>query len=133
MESATRPYEISFLVRAEEDVPALAALLSEHGAQVTDEGQVRKLALAYPVKKVTEGYFGYLVATMDPESAKKLENSARTFPQVLRLLVLSSEPAKAPKASAVKKAARRERAAAPAAVSNEDLAKELEKLTADAS
>lgn len=133
MESATRPYEISFLVRSEGDVPAVAALLAEHGAQVTDEGQVRKLALAYPVKKVTEGYFGYLVATMDAESAKKLENSARTTPQVLRLLVLTSKPAKAPKPAAVKRAARREqRAAAPAAVSNEDLAKELEKLTAGA-
>lgn len=133
MESATRTYEISFLIRSEEDVPAVTALLGEHGAQVTDEGQIHKLSLAYPVKKVTDGYFGFLMASMDPEAAKKLENSARTSQSVLRMLVLAKKPAKAPKASAKKAAARRERPVAPAAaVSNEDLAKELEKLTADA-
>lgn len=133
MESVTRTYEISFVLRAEEDLANVVALLKEHGADITDEGQVRKLALAYPIKRVTDGYFGYLMASMEPEAAKKLENTMRTSSAALRLMIQSTKPEKAPK-EVKKSAARRERPAAPAgAVTNDDLQKELEKLTADAS
>lgn len=126
MENGTRPYEISFLVRSEGDVEGVASLLAAHGAQVTDEGQVRKLALAYPIKHVKDGYFGYLKAAMTAEGAKALENAARTDKSVLRLLILSDEPAKEPKEAAPKKPARRPRAEKPAAAAtNEDLEKAI--------
>lgn len=131
METGTaRPYEISFLVRSEEDVQGVASLLAAHGAQVTDEGQVRKLNLAYPIKHVTDGYFGFLKAALTAEGAKRLENAARTDKSVLRLLILADEPAKAPKESAKKKAApRRERAEKPAAAAtNDDLEKAIAEL-----
>lgn len=124
-----RTYEISFLVRGEEDVQGVAALLAEHGATVVDEGQVRKLNLAYPIKHVTDGYFGFLKATLTAEGAKALENAARTNKAVLRLLILAEAPVKAPKASDKKKAApRRERAEKPAAAATND---DLEKAIAD--
>ncbi len=130
METGTaRPYEISFLVRSEEDAQGLAALLSAHGAQVTDEGQVRKLKLAYPIKHVTDGYFGFLKASLTPENAKTLENAARTDKSVLRLLILADEPAKAAKAADDrKKPVRRERAPKAEPTTNADLEKALEEL-----
>jgi ribosomal protein S6 len=131
METGTaRQYEISFLVRSEEDVQGVAKLLSAHGAQVTDEGQVRKLNLAYPIKHVTDGYFGFLKATLTAEAVKTLENAARTDKSVLRLLILAESPVKEPKASAKKAAApRRERTEKPApAATNEDLEKAIEEL-----
>lgn len=130
MNSDARPYEISFLVRSEEDVQAVAALLSEHGVKVTDEGQVRRLNLAYPIRHVTEGYFGYLKALLDPATAKALENAVLTNKAVLRMLILADEPEKARPEKARKPAPAAERAAAPApALSNADLEKELERLT----
>ena len=129
-----RPYEISYLIRNEEDLKGVVDLLTEHGATVIDEGQVRKLSFAYPVKRVTDGYFGFLKATLSPEEVKKLENAARTSQTVLRLLIQTDEPVKAPKSSkkaAVPRAARVEKPAAPATASNDDLQKELERLTAE--
>lgn len=123
----TRSYEISFLVRSEGDVQGVASLLAAHGAQVTDEGQVRKLALAYPIKHVNDGYFGYLKASMTAESAKALENAARTDKSVLRLLILTDAPVKEAK-DAPKKAPRRERSEKPAAAATND---DLEKAIAD--
>ena len=68
-----RLYEISFLLQKEEDVTEVAQLLEEHGATVTDEGEVKKLAFAYPIDRISEGYFGYLHATIDPIKAKEIE------------------------------------------------------------
>lgn len=135
METASlRPYEISYLIRNEEDLKGVVALLTEHGATVVDEGQVRKLSFAYPIKRVTDGYFGFLKATMTAEGVKQLENAARTSQSVLRLLIQVVPPVKAPKTSKKSAAPRRERSekpAAPVAASNEDLEKELERLTAE--
>lgn len=130
METGTnRPYEISFLVRTEEDIKVVAALLAEHGAVVIDEGQTRKLSLAYPIKHVTEGYFGFLKVTLSADGAKKLENAARTNKSILRLLILTETPAKEPKASEKKAAPRRERVEKPvAAATNDDLEKAIEEL-----
>lgn len=135
METTTvRPYEISFLIKSEEDLQGVLALLKAHGATVTDEGQVRKLTLAYPIKRVTEGYFGYLKATLSADEVKKLENAARTDKSVLRLLIQTVKAPKAPKVSAKKAAARRERVEkkAPTTASNEDLEKEIERLSTEA-
>lgn len=131
--SALRPYEISFLVKSEENVQDVANLLAEHGAAVIDEGQVRKLNLAYPIKHVTDGYFGFLKATLTAEGAKTLENAARTNKAILRLLILTEAPAKAKvvKAAEKKAAPRRERAEKPAAAAtNDDLEKAIEELAA---
>lgn len=130
METGTaRPYEISFLVRSEEDVQGVASLLSAHSVQVTDEGQVRKLKLAYPIKHVTDGYFGFLKATMTPENAKMLENAVRTDKAVLRLLILADAPAKPkPAAEGKRKAPRREHAPKAETATNADLEKAIEEL-----
>jgi|GEM_PF-5755872 len=131
MESVTRPYEISFVLRAEDDLSGVVELLKEHGAQITDEGQVRKLALAYPIKRVTEGYFGFLHASLEPDAAKRLENAIRTSDAALRIMIMSVKPEKPAKPAAIRKAARKQRTAPSAAsVTNDDLQKELEKLSA---
>jgi ribosomal protein S6 len=132
METTTevRPYEISFLIRSEEDLQGVVALLKEHGATVTDEGQTRKLALAYPIKRVTDGYFGWLKATMTAENAKLLENASRTSNAALRLLILTDEPIKPAKVS-TKKPVRKERVEKPVTASNDDLQKEIERLTSE--
>lgn len=130
METSTaRPYEVSFLVKTEEDVQEVVSLLGQFEATVTDEGQIKKLSLAYPIKRVTDGYFGYLKASMTPENAKKLETAVLTSKAVLRMLILADEPVKPAKES--KKAPRKERAEKPAAAAtNEDLQKALEDLQA---
>ncbi len=131
METTTlRPYEISFVIRTEEDLKGIVALLTEHGATVTDEGSVKKLALAYPIKHVTEGYFGWLKATMTAEGAKQLENAVRTSSAVLRLLILTDEPVKPAKQTAKKSVRKEVRSEKPATASNDDLQKEIERLTA---
>ena len=120
-----RLYEISFLLQKEEDVTEVAQLLEEHGATVTDEGEVKKLAFAYPIDRISEGYFGYLHATIDPIKAKEIEEEVGLKKNIIRLLILRVEIKK--KATKKRSPQKREETKP---LTNEELEQKIEELSA---
>lgn len=132
-------YEVAFLVRTEADVASVAALLTQHGAEVVSEGPVRQLQLAYPIAKLNEAYFGYVQARMTPAAAKQMEQDVRVMPAIARMMIVVADVPKQqkpreqrPVEGAEGHAARRPagRTIPAPTLSNEELEKALEEITA---
>ncbi|RJQ29341.1 30S ribosomal protein S6 [Candidatus Parcubacteria bacterium] len=132
-----RDYELSFLVQREEAAREVQRLLAQHGGEMASEGQLRKIQLAYPVKKETEAYFGFLSARLHPASAKLLERDLETSAAVLRFLIIRLPSSRAVSASLQRPRVRppfvrREPSPEPqrrtASLSNEALEKKIEEI-----
>jgi ribosomal protein S6 len=85
-------YELAILVKTEDQLPEIMAFLSQHEATVTGEPRVRKIALAYPVKKETEAVFASYLFSAAPSQAKKLEKDLSVRQDVLRSMIIIAIP-----------------------------------------
>ncbi|MFH1188631.1 MAG: 30S ribosomal protein S6 [bacterium] len=85
----TRAYEISFLLKSEEDVHIIVNYLSEIGGEIINEGIVSRIRLAYPIKKEHEAYFGFIHFTAVPLSIAKLDEALEIDAKVLRFLIVT--------------------------------------------
>jgi ribosomal protein S6 len=83
-----KQYELSFLLLAENGVEGVLKLLSQHGAEVRAEGHLRKINLAYPIKKATQAYFGFVDFAGEPAEVKLLERDLESNAAVLRSLII---------------------------------------------
>ena len=90
-----KEYELAFLVNEETDAPGIVSALKAAGAEIHLEGPVRKVALAYEIKKQTAACFGFVQFAMDPAAAKSLEASMNLRPEVLRSMLITPPSAKA--------------------------------------
>jgi ribosomal protein S6 len=133
-EKDKKEYEISFLVRQEEQGQEVAKVLNRYGAQISHEGQVTKMRLAYPIKKETNACFGYYWFFAAPEAVAQIDNDLRLSKEVLRFMVVSS-PVK--KSASERRDVRETPKSAPQApapvaqereLTNEDLEKKLEEI-----
>lgn len=133
-EKDKKEYEISFLVRQEEQSQEVAKALNRHGAQISHEGQVTKMRLAYPIKKETNACFGYYWFFAAPEAVVQIDNDLRLSKEVLRFMVVAS-PVK--KSASERRDVRETPKSAPQApapvaqereLTNEDLEKKLEEI-----
>lgn len=88
-ETTRRAYEISYLLKVEEDVGAVVNLLSQLGAEIINEGTVAEIRLAYPIKKEIRAYFGYLHFNLDAEFITKLRDKLQLESKILRFLVVT--------------------------------------------
>jgi ribosomal protein S6 len=86
--SEKKPYELSFLVNNEGDMQEILKLLAQHQIEIRGEGSLRKLNLAYPIKRASEAYFGYMNFTGMPSAVKSLERDLNTNAAVLRALIV---------------------------------------------
>lgn len=89
-----KEYELAFLIKEEGDAAGILAALKEAGAEIGQEGPVRKTALAYEIKKENSAYFGFIQFVMDPAAAKALEASFNQRPEVMRFLLITPPTAK---------------------------------------
>ncbi len=96
MSEETKNYELAYLLKSEEDYKEI--LYSVNGAeiQIASEGQLSKIKLAYPIKKESFAYFGYLYLTANPESVKNLSEALRSNLKILRFLIFIKPPVKSP-------------------------------------
>jgi small subunit ribosomal protein S6 len=71
---------------------AVATQLERHGATVTelDEWGVRRLA--YPIRKLNEGYFLIYRLSMPNDKPKTIEGALRQRDNVMRVLVVKDRP-----------------------------------------
>lgn len=130
-------YEIAFLIKNESGVPDLLKLMKQYGAEISFEGQLRKIALAYKIKNETQAYFGYFHFTMSPEKIKTFDKDLKSNPMVVRSLIITppfvkaSEPAARTKKETVEY---KEYKAAPLSpksalpLSNEELEKKIDEI-----
>jgi small subunit ribosomal protein S6 len=98
-------YELIFIARpgldAEEEVPALAAQVHEWiegiGGEVTYSDIWGRRRLAYPIRKLREGYYVLLRAMMPRQALGDLERELKLSEDVLRYLLVRAETPPPPK------------------------------------
>ena len=136
-----KQYEISFLLKEEAGQKLVLDTIKELGGDIETESPVSKIALAYPIKKETSAFFGFLHFFLAPAEIKELNHRMETTEAILRHLIITppfkkapprerpqSAPAskeEAPRASAVSKKAESPKNEV---LTNEDLEKRIEEI-----
>lgn len=126
-----KDYEISFLLGQEKDVEDVLKLLKSEEAEIIFEGTLKKISLAYKIKKQSEAYFGYLHFRMPKDKVKLLEKDLLTASTILRSLIITP-PFVRPKPEPRARQQRTAPAAPPAQVgmplSNEAIERKIEEI-----
>lgn len=131
-----RYYEIGFLVKEESSEP-IKNILQKNKAAVYEEGNLTRVALAYPIKKEKLAFFGYFRFTSLPEAAADIQEALKLEPAVLRTIFikLTRNSSKSEKVVPFegKRAARRQpevkkEGGGEGGLSNEDLEKKIEEI-----
>lgn len=84
-----KEYEISFLAKDEMGPQEVVKLIKRFEGEITSEGSVEKIALAYPIKHEKAAYFGWLHMAMEPANITPLEHELEVHPGVLRTLIIT--------------------------------------------
>lgn len=131
-EQILREYEVAFLVRDEASAQDASARVAQYGT-ITSQGAVKRLAFAYPVKKETSGFFGFLRLQALPEAITRLEKDFEMAQPILRVLVTRISDKKEGAAEEgrpkrVMRTAPRAEAAPGGALTNEALEKKIEEI-----
>ncbi len=98
MDSESRQYEIAYLISpniSEEDVFGVAGKittsLQDAKGLVSHIGEPKRRRLAYPIKKLSEAYFGWTRFSMSPENLADFEKKLKQEPAIIRYLVVIFE------------------------------------------
>lgn len=91
-----RHYEVACVFRQEDDVYNRGREMVRNelvglGAVITGEEDMGQRALAYPVKKETRGHYLVFVVEMEPDKAKKIEDTLRLKTELLKVMVVNKE------------------------------------------
>lgn len=81
-------YELGFLVKTEEDAALIKKILAKNRADISEEGPVVKVDLAYPIKKTSQAFFGYFRWSAAAEVLSEMEKELKLASQVLRYLLI---------------------------------------------
>lgn len=134
IEKTLKMYELAFLIKEEEQAPAVEALVKARGGEIKSAAPLKRTALAYKIKKESSAFFGVLNIEMEPENAKALEHDLQMSPVVLRSLIVVPDSVETGKkkqtgsrASAGSDAPRKKE---DTELSNEVLQKQIEELAA---
>lgn len=87
-EKIQKEYEMGVLVRKEEDLATVRAAIEQHRGIFSAEFQTKKIALAYPIEKETDGFFAFCRFSAEPADVKQLERDLLNEPMVLRSLIV---------------------------------------------
>ncbi|HEX7593973.1 MAG TPA: 30S ribosomal protein S6 [Anaerolineae bacterium] len=93
-------YELMYVVRPTVDEQSLAAvnekvekLIAAGGGEMTRRDDWGKRRLAYPILKLTEGFYSVLQFNLPPTAVRDLERSLQLTEEILRYLVVRVETA----------------------------------------
>ncbi len=93
-----RDYELVLVVSpegGEEDFPATVdrvhSLIKENGGEVKNVDRWGRRRLAYPIDRITEGYYCITQFTLDPQAVREIESSLDVAEDILRHLVVRME------------------------------------------
>ena len=101
-ESIKKQYELAYILpgdlgddNAEKAKEGFGSFVQDVGGVITNTPNLRKQALAYPIEKKRDGYFGFINFTLDPARVKELNIKFRLDETLLRFLIVTDEPPKA--------------------------------------
>jgi len=120
-----KQYTISYLARTEADKESVLKSLKEVNALTLTEGRVSELKLAYPIKKQTSAFFGFIAFEVAPEAISKIDEQLKFEEGILRFLIVIA-PARKLNARLVNNQKNKEEIEKPDAVNNADLIREEE-------
>ena len=90
-----RNYELAAIFSAQADAAALKekmkTILTENGASITAEDDWGSRALAYPIKKQSDGYYYFLTFSSDPSAISSMKKTLRLEESLLRYLIILDE------------------------------------------
>ncbi len=84
-----KEYEISFLTKNEDGISSVLKLVKQHQFEVALDAPVKKISLAYKIKKESQGYFSFLHILGDPESVKTLNQDLKSNSEIIRFLIIT--------------------------------------------
>lgn len=82
-------YEIGFLAKDESGVPEVLKLLNQHGATIDFEGPLKKIILAYKIRRESQAYFGYFHFKMLSSEVGTFDKDLKNKQVILRFLVVT--------------------------------------------
>ncbi|MGC9968133.1 MAG: 30S ribosomal protein S6 [Minisyncoccia bacterium] len=85
-------YELALLLKSESDAARVLELVRQHNGETVSEPRIKKLALAYKIKGMTEAMFMSYVVRMTGEDAKQIERDLGMREEIIRFLVLVAPP-----------------------------------------
>ncbi|MDP1688881.1 MAG: 30S ribosomal protein S6 [bacterium] len=89
MSDETKQYEISIVFSSEEAYPSVISFIKGKVGQISFESPVRRIRLAYPIKKEETGFFAWLIVESSPEVMPVLQKDLERNPVVLRALIIT--------------------------------------------
>lgn len=91
-------YEIMYILSANLDDAARKAEIEKlHGILTANSATIRNVnewgvrEFAYPIKKLTKGYYVILKVTAEPEGLKEFDRLAKLDNQVIRFLITTDQ------------------------------------------
>lgn len=81
-------YELAYLINDPKNLEEIKNLLNKLEVEIFNEGEVKKINLAYPVKKQTQAYFGYLNFSTEPSKILEIDKQLKFFNFLLRFLIM---------------------------------------------
>ena len=91
-------YELTYIVHPDVDETKLTAiedkvkdLISNNGGQLLKVEHWGRRQLAYPIKKVKEGQYVFMVAQLPAQLPRDLENQFRISEDILRYLLIRKD------------------------------------------
>lgn len=88
LEKENKIYEISFLVKTEEEISGVVDFVKNHKAEIISEPVAKNITLAYEIKKNKEAIFVYFKFKAAGEDAKLIENDLNLANLVIRFLIV---------------------------------------------
>ena len=92
-------YELVMILSPQADDEQIAAaiegvtsFITEHGGNVSDQLTWGQRRLAYPIRRFQEGYYVITQFGLAPENVLELDRSLRTSEDVLRHLLIKTDP-----------------------------------------
>ncbi len=90
-----KEYEVSSVATEEAALQDVRVALLQSGASISEEGKITAIRFAYPIKKQTSGFFGYVKFSAHPEVIEAIDKALRALPLILRFLIVTPPPARA--------------------------------------
>src|ERR1700690_1353238 len=82
-----KEYELGLLLKREEDLTPMLALLGQHGAEISAEPRAKRLTLAYEIEGNKEAVFAYCGFKAYGEDVKNLEKDLTNRAEAVRFLI----------------------------------------------
>ena len=96
LEKELKDYEVSFLGLTETTAQEVADILAKYKAQISTNGPVKQIEIAYPIKKHKTGFFSYFQFNVLPSIIKPFSDELSMKADILRFLVVTPPIKKVP-------------------------------------